>query len=63
MRWVPGLSNNLAGWKNSPILRNTIVYMGEVQLPKMNVSRFAISLSKTALLKRDWQTLKVLPSH
>ena len=34
-----------------------------LQLPKMNVSRFAISLSKTALFKRAWQTLKVLPRH
>ena len=31
-----------------------------IQLPKMNVSRFAISLSKIAFFKRAWQILKVL---
>ena len=31
-----------------------------LQLPKMNVSRFAISLSKIAFFKRAWQILKVL---
>ena len=35
----------------------------DIQLPKMNVSCFAISLSKTAIFKRAWQTLKVLPRH
>ena len=35
-------------------------YAGYIQLPKMNVSGFAISLSKIALFKRAWQILRVL---
>ena len=31
-----------------------------IQLPKMNVGRFAISLSKRVFFKRAWQILKVL---
>ena len=31
-----------------------------IQLPKMNVGRFAISQSKRAFFKRAWQILKVL---